>query len=81
MNSINILEAKTNFVNLIESIEHGQEQEIIIARDGFPIAKIVPMKITSVEQRIGIARGKFDIPDDIDVHNKDVANLFYGNTQ
>lgn len=78
MTAINMLEAKTNLSRLVDAIERGAEREIIIARNGKPAARLVPMADSPVEQRIGIARGRFEVPDDIDAHNADVARLFLG---
>ena len=32
-------------------------------------------------QRIGVAKGKFEVPDTIDAHNDEVARLFMGGAQ
>ncbi|MGB5147501.1 MAG: type II toxin-antitoxin system prevent-host-death family antitoxin [Porticoccaceae bacterium] len=78
MTAINMLEAKTNLSRLVDAIERGAEREIIIARNGKPAARLVPMADSPVEQRIGIARGLFEVTDDIDTHNAEVAGLFLG---
>ena len=78
MTAINMLEAKTNLSRLVDAIERGAEREIVIARNGKPAARLVPMADSPVEQRIGIARGLFEVPDDIDTHNAEVAGLFLG---
>jgi len=39
MHSVNMLEAKSTLSRLVEAIEQGQEQEIIIARNGRPAAR------------------------------------------
>jgi len=78
MTAINMLEAKTNLSRLVDAIERGAEREIVIARNGKPAARLVPMADSPVEQRIGIARGLFEVPDDIDTHNAEVARLFAG---
>lgn len=78
MTAINMLEAKTNLSRLVDAIERGAEREIVIARNGRPVARLVPVAESPVEQRIGIARGLFEVPDDIDAHNADVARLFLG---
>ncbi len=79
MYSINMLQAKTNLSRLVEAIEQGEEREIIIARNGRPAAKLVPVGTVPTERRIGVAKGLFEVPDDIDAHNLDVARLFLGN--
>lgn len=78
MNSVNIHEAKTHLSSLIESIEQGKEREIVIARNGRPAARLVPLESAPVKKRIGIAKGKIKVPDDIDKHNDEVARLFLG---
>ncbi len=78
MTAINMLEAKTNLSRLVDAIERGAEREIVIARNGKPAARLVPMADSPVEQRIGVARGRFEVPEDIDAHNPEVARLFIG---
>lgn len=78
MTAVNMLEAKTNLSRLVDAIERGAEREIVIARNGKPAARLVPMADSPIEQRIGIARGLFEVPDDIDTHNAEVAGLFIG---
>ena len=78
MTSVNMLQAKSSLSRLVESIEQGDEREIIIARNGRPAARLVPVDALPAGQRIGVARGKFEVPDDIDAHNTEVAALFLG---
>lgn len=78
MQPINMLQAKSSLSRLVETIEQGREREIIIARNGRPAARLVPMDTLPAGQRIGIARGKFVVPDTIDEHNDEVARLFMG---
>lgn len=76
MNAINMLEAKSSLSRLVDAVESGAEKEIVIARNGRPAAKLVAISSRPVGARIGIAKGLFDVPDDIDAHNTDVAKLF-----
>lgn len=78
MKVINMLEAKSSLSRLVEAVELGEEPEIIIARNGRPAAKLVPVERAPADKRIGIAKGMFEVPDDIDVHNDDIARLFLG---
>lgn len=78
MQAVNMLEAKTSLSRLVEAIEQGEEREIIIARNGRPAAKLVPIDVVPSEKRIGIAKGLFEVPDTIDAHNDEVAQLFLG---
>lgn len=78
MRSVNMLQAKSSLSRLVEAIEQGEEREIVIARNGRPVAKLVPVNKYSPGKRIGVAKGFFEVPDNIDVHNDDVARLFMG---
>ena len=78
MLSFNMLQAKSSLSRLVEAIEQGHEREIIIARNGRPAAKLVPIDTVADGNRIGIAKGKFKVPDSIDAHNDEVAHLFLG---
>lgn len=81
MQAVNMLQAKSSLSRLVEAIERGQEREIVIARNGRPAAKLVPMDTVPSGKRIGVAKGMFVVPDDIDAHNEDVAQLFVGGVQ
>lgn len=77
MQTISLFDAKTHLSRLVEQIASGSETEFVISRNGKPVARVVPL-LTDVSKRIGIAKGKFEVPDDIDQHNADVAKLFLG---
>ena len=81
MQAVNMLEAKSSLSRLVEAIEQGREREIIIARNGRPAAKLVPMDTLPLGQRIGVAKGKFEMPETIDAHHKEVALLFSGGAE
>ena len=78
MKQVNILEAKTDFSNLIRLIETGKEDKIIVARYGKPVAKIVIYDEVPVSNRIGIAKGKLKSPEDLDKYNDEIEELFGG---
>jgi prevent-host-death family protein len=78
MPTVNMLEAKTHLSKLVDSLESGQETEIIIARNGRPAARLVPLKPQGSGQRLGVAKGKYVIPDNIDEDNERIADLFEG---
>ena len=78
MQAVNMLQAKTSLSRLVEAIEQGQELEIVIARNGRPAAKLVPMDSVPAGKRIGVAKGLFEVPESIDTHNHEVAQLFMG---
>ena len=78
MQPVNMLQAKSSLSRLVEAIEQGREREIVVARHGRPAAKLAPVDSVSAGNRIGIAKGKFEVPDSIDGHNDEVARMFLG---
>jgi len=62
MKAVNIHQAKTELSKLVERAEAGEE--IIIARAGRPVAKLVALSKTRSPRRLGLLDGKFKIPDD-----------------
>jgi prevent-host-death family protein len=76
--TVNMLEAKNNLSKLVEAVESGGEREIIIARNGKPAARIVPIERKKTGVRIGIAKGLFTAPANIDRDNEEIEKLFYG---
>lgn len=81
MHIVNMLQTKLSLSRLVEAIEQGREREIVIARNGRPAAKLVPMDTVPSEKRIGVAKSLFVVPDSIDTHNDEVAQLFIGEGQ
>ncbi len=77
---VNMLDAKTSLSKLVHKIETGGAQEFIIARNGRPAARLVALASPSADRgrRIGVAKGRFKVPDDIDQANEDVLRLFKG---
>lgn len=78
MPTVNMLEAKTSLSRLVDAVERGEAREIIIARNGKPAARLVAIEATDPGLRIGAARGRFEVPADIERHNDEVARLFLG---
>lgn len=62
MTMVNVHEAKTRLSKLLEQVEDGQE--VIIARNGHPVARLVPMP--SKRRRAGRLRGKISMRRDFD---------------
>ena len=54
---------------------------MIIARNGRPAAKPVAIKPPQAGERIGVAKGKFIVPDTIDADEAAIAELFNGTTE
>jgi len=63
MDTINIHEAKTHLSRLVEEVADGAE--IVIAKNGVPRAKLVPLgKVRPL--KFGVLKGKIRYPDDFD---------------
>ena len=62
MPKVNIHEAKTHLSRYVE--EAAQGKEIIIAKAGKPVARIVPLAAVKVVRKLGLLDGKARIPDD-----------------
>jgi prevent-host-death family protein len=60
---VNMHEAKTNLSQLIEQVERGEE--IVLARAGKPVARIVALRATERRQ-LGQWKGRVRMSDDFD---------------
>lgn len=78
MTTVNMLDAKSNLSRLVEALESGAEREIIIARNGKPAARLVPIHASPVGVRIGVAMGKFTTPEPDPDLEAQAAALFGG---
>lgn len=80
MTAVNMLEAKTHLSKLVDRIERGQDREIVIARNGRPAARLVPIVAQFPGKRIGLLKGKFKAPSlqRLDARNTEIARLFAG---
>jgi antitoxin (DNA-binding transcriptional repressor) of toxin-antitoxin stability system len=74
--TVNMLEAKTHFSRLVEAIETGAASEVVIARNGRPVARLTALPGPERPRRLGVARGRFTVPDSIDAANPLIAELF-----
>jgi prevent-host-death family protein len=61
---VNVHEAKTQFSRLLRRVAAGEE--IIIARGGEPIARLVAMKSPSKQPQVGLDVGQVHIAEDFD---------------
>lgn len=78
MAQVNMLEAKTKLSKLVEAVETGKESEIVLARNGKPVARIVP--IGARRQRpIGLYDGVYpDISlEEFNAADEEIARMFY----
>lgn len=59
---VNIHQAKTHLSRFVEEAAAGAE--IIIARAGRPVARLVPIASAARPKRLGLLKGKFKVPND-----------------
>ena len=80
-NQYNIHEAKTHFSRLIDSVERGAE--VLLARDGRPVARLVPIRKQGASGRgFGALRGRLHVPADFDAPLPPaVLKLFHASPQ
>lgn len=62
--SVNVHEAKTHLSRLLERVEHGEE--IVIARAGKPVARLVPIEAAAGKRPLGLYKGQIWMSDDFD---------------
>lgn len=79
MAKVNMLEAKTNLSRLVEAVESGRETEVVIARNGKPAARLVPIAPVGKKIRIGLAKGKYGAPtvEEWRALDEEVAQMFH----
>jgi prevent-host-death family protein len=63
MDQVNVHEAKTHFSKLVARAERGEE--IVIARGGKPVAKLVPAEVHP-KRPLGLLKGQIWMSDDFD---------------
>lgn len=71
---VNIHDAKTNFSRLVERAEAGEE--IVIARAGRPVARLVPLRMRTQAREPGLWRGRVRIAPDFDETDDALLDAF-----
>ena len=64
MQTVNIHEAKTHLSRLLERVAGGEE--IVIAKAGKAIARLMPLEAAPQKRELGLLKGKLNVPDDFD---------------
>jgi prevent-host-death family protein len=73
---VNVHEAKTHLSKLLQRVELGEE--IVIAKAGKPVAKLVAISSEKPIFKLGSAKGEFVVPDDFnDPLPTEIEDLFY----
>jgi prevent-host-death family protein len=71
---VNIHEAKTHLSRLVERVEAGEE--VVIARAGRPIARLIAFKPRTEPRRPGLWRGRVELAPDFDAPDERVQAAF-----
>ncbi len=86
MMQIDMPEIKPELAGLLKLLEQQETGALLITRNGKPLARLLrpsPEEAgtggrPSTVKRIGVAKGKFTVPDDFDKWDDEVAGLFEG---
>lgn len=78
MLTVNIHEAKTHLSRFVD--QAGAGEEILIARAGKPVARLVPLTNESPKPRVlGLGKGRFTLPKDFATrHEEAIEKMFEG---
>lgn len=80
MTLVNIHEAKTHFSKIVNQALKGEE--IVIARGGKPLLKLIPFTETTSERRGGQFKGLIEISEDFDAPlPEETLKAFYGDVE
>jgi prevent-host-death family protein len=61
---VNMHQAKTRLSELVASAERGEE--VVIARDGVPAVRLVPVVVEHPPVRLGILKGQIEVGERFD---------------
>lgn len=78
MNIANVEEVKRDLASLLEKVSRGEE--IVIASQGSPIAKLIPFRPEAVPRQPGYWKGRVRIAEDFDELPPDLSAAFGGET-
>ena len=77
MLTVNVHEAKTQLSRLLQAVEAGEE--VVIARAGQPVARLVGLEPVVPRRRFGMLAGQYTVPPDFDAPlPDDLQALFEG---
>jgi prevent-host-death family protein len=70
-------DAKSRLSQLVAAIRSGKEREVVIAINGAPAARLVPIEARP-KPRWGLLKGKIAVPDRIDALDAEIEAMFGG---
>lgn len=76
MTQVNMMEAKTELSKLVKMLETKEEEVIYLARNGTAVAQMTLIPKPLKKKRIGVAEGKFKVPDAFEAWDKEIEEMF-----
>ena len=73
---VNMHEAKSSLSKLVAKVAEGEE--VVIAKAGEPVAKLVPYEEQLKPRELGFLRGQVKILPGFDEFDDEIEKLFYG---
>jgi len=62
--TVNVHQAKTHLSRLLDEVAAGAE--VVIAKAGKPVARLVPLEPPVRKKNLGLLKGRIEVPDDFD---------------
>lgn len=78
MAQVNMLEIKDDLTKLVNMLETKQEEIIYLTRNGTAVAQMTLIPQKKAQKRIGVAEGKFKVPDEFDTWDQEIEEMFGG---
>lgn len=72
--TVDVHEAETQLLRLLEQVERGEE--VIVARSGRPIARLLPYQVNDRPRPLGRYAGKIVIDPDFDDYDDEITAMF-----
>ncbi len=76
MKTATLHQAKSQLSNLVDAALTGEE--VVIARSGSPLVRLVPVQSPKQRRQLGLDAGKIFISDDFDAPIPELEHLFHG---
>ncbi len=76
---VNVYDAKTQLSRLLDQVAAGED--VVIARAGRPVARLVPYARSTAPRRPGAWRGRVEIAADFDVLPAELEAAFAGDAE
>ena len=74
MTIVNMYEAKTHLSKLVHKVLSGED--IILAKAGKPLIRLVPANIDKKEIKFGLLKGQIQIDDDFNDFGPEMKDIF-----